>query len=93
MIWNLSESWGSVLSMQTTEPRAPANDRVATNLRILLATRQERPADLAAALDISPQSAGRRLRGEHDYRLTELEELARLFSVTLEDLLADPPTR
>lgn len=54
-------------------------------IRALMAEHEPRynGRDLAAALKISPQSAGRRLNGKHDFRISELQQIADWLEVPL----------
>lgn len=53
-----------------------ANERISTNLRGILAERRLGRSELANVLHISPQSASRRLNGEHDFKLSEINAIA-----------------
>ena len=75
---------------QTTNPPLPdqaASSRTAARHRALMASRRLTRSDLAVALGIGAQSAGRRLNGTHDFRLDELEDIAAWLRVPLSELV------
>lgn len=69
-----------------TTPGTPSQ-RLASTLRGLLAERRLKATDLATALDISNSAASRRLSGEHDFRINEIEALATWLDIPVGRLL------
>lgn len=55
-----------------------------------MAARNLKGIDLAAALEKSPSSAARWMRGEHAFRLDELEAIATWLDVPIDKLI--PPS-
>jgi hypothetical protein len=62
-------------------------ERVAEEVRALLARRMMTGADLAAAIGRSPMYVSRRVRGEVAFDLDDMERLAGVFGVEVADLL------
>jgi transcriptional regulator with XRE-family HTH domain len=62
-------------------------ERVAEEVRALLARRMMTGADLAAAIGKSPMYVSRRVRGEVAFDLDDMERLAGVFGVDVNDLL------
>lgn len=57
------------------------------NLKELLAKRRMKAVDLAKALNISPQQAGRYLNGSNQPKMETLIKLAELFDIAIDDLV------
>lgn len=77
--------------MITKETPLGVNQRIAARLRGLLGERDIKPAEMAEALNIKPQSARRRLKGEHDFKMNELEVIADWLGIGLASLVNPPP--
>jgi len=65
-------------------------ERVAEEVRALLARKMMTGADLATAIGRSPMYVSRRLRGEVAFDLDDMERLADVFGVGVSDLLPKP---
>lgn len=77
--------------MITKETPLGVNKRIAARLRGLLGEREIKPAEMAKALGIQPQSARRRLKGEHDFKMNELEAIADWLGIGIASLVNPPP--
>lgn len=74
----------------TTTPEAPARSltqRVAEEIRVVLARRQMRQSQLARQLNVTEQWLSVRLRGVQPIDLNDLERIADVLGVTVIDLL------
>lgn len=69
--------------MQVTTPGRTVDERV----RALAAARRASQETLGQVLGISQQAVSRRLSGQVDFRLAELQTLATYFDVPVEHLL------
>lgn len=70
-----------------------AADRVAGEVRAELARQRKSASDLAAALGITPHTAGRRLSGETPFDVVELARVATWLGVAMADLLGPDQTK
>lgn len=55
-----------------------------------MGSRNFKAGDLAKTLNISPQAAGRRMNGRHDFRINELSVIAEWVGWPLENLVSKP---
>lgn len=78
--------------MITQETPLGVNKRIASKLRGMLGERDIKPAEMAEALNIQPQSARRRLKGDHDFKMNELEAIAKWLGVDIGVLINPPPS-
>lgn len=62
-------------------------EALASEVRERAQSRDMRARHIASALDLAEISYSHRLRGEIDWRLDELEQLATLFETDLDELL------
>jgi transcriptional regulator with XRE-family HTH domain len=62
-------------------------ERVAEEVRVLLARKMMTGADLAAAIGRSPMYVSRRIRGEVAFDIDDMQRLAEVFDVEVLDLL------
>lgn len=60
---------------------------VAANVRAEMARRQVTQATLAAALGVTQQAVSRRLRGDVDFTVSELQAVADVLEVPVADLI------
>ena len=80
----------SVMTAETSNAPAPLSIVVAANVRAEAARRGLTQAKMAALLGMSRMAMSDRFRGRTPWTLDELEDLARKFGTTVEDLLARP---
>lgn len=66
-----------------------ANDRLRQNLRELMEWRRLTQAELAEALGVSQPWVSKRLSGVTPFQIEDLDRLARLFDLTVAQLLQD----
>lgn len=62
-------------------------DVVADNIRRACASRQMNRSDLARAMGMDVASAGYRWRGQREWKLSELDNVARVLGISVTDLL------
>lgn len=67
------------------------DERVAAQIRALMAARRLTSADLGAALDISQSSASRRMVGEGTFTLNEIQATAEWLGVPITDIITPVP--
>lgn len=67
-----------------------AAQRAATEIRGLMGARRLGAADLASVIDVSASTAKRRMAGESDLTLNELEAIAKWLGVTVARIIAPP---
>jgi transcriptional regulator with XRE-family HTH domain len=67
-----------------------SHSTVAANVRAELARRQIRHATVAVDLGYTPQAMSRRLSGAVPFTAVDLQHLARIVDVPIDDLLAEP---
>ena len=63
------------------------SERVAEEVRALMARRRVKQADLAAVLNVKQPQVSQRLNGHIDFTIAELDALARFFNVSPASLL------
>lgn len=68
------------------------NDRVCRKIGALIGETRTPKSDLAAALGLPPSALTRRLKGEVEWRVNDLVDVARFFGVALSDLVPDALT-
>jgi transcriptional regulator with XRE-family HTH domain len=75
--------------------RTDVRERVAGAVRAEVARQQRTRPEIAVAIGVSLATVGRRLAGEQDFTVTELDALARFLHVPLVRLLdiEDAPAR
>lgn len=67
-------------------------ERVAEEVRALLARKMMTGADLATAIGRSPMYVSRRVRGEVAFDIDDMQRLAEVFGVEVTDLMPKPTT-
>lgn len=72
----------------TTRAAVAAAERIAAEVRAELARQRKTAGDLAAALGITPHTAGRRLTGEVPFNVLEIEQIAAWLEVPSKQLYA-----
>lgn len=71
----------------------PLAKRLTANVRAELARRKISHRDAAAALGMTQSAASRRMRGDVEFSLTEVEQLAGLLEIPVGELLGETGTR
>lgn len=79
------------MSQPPTTPRQTSTlaDHVAANIRAELAVRRQTSKDLARVLHIGQRAASRRLSGDLDFSLNELDAVARWLGVARVELMRE----
>jgi transcriptional regulator with XRE-family HTH domain len=70
---------------------ATLNERVAAQIRALMAARRKTSADLGEALGISQSSASRRMLGDGLFTLNQIQETADWLGVPITDIITPVP--
>lgn len=70
---------------QTKAAHAGRRSRIAGEIRAELGRQQITQATLAAAIDISPATLSRRLRGDKPFFLEELEDISRFLGLPVSE--------
>jgi len=64
------------------------SEALAAEIRAEVARQRRTTTDLATEIGMSGAALGRRLRGEHPFDVTELEQIARALGISVTDLWA-----
>jgi hypothetical protein len=65
-------------------------ERIATNVRTIVAARRLKMKTVIASFGMSPQVFYKRMKGESKWSIDELEVLAEILDVDVADFLRDP---
>jgi DNA-binding Xre family transcriptional regulator len=81
----------SPASLQATGGKTQLDERVAAQIRALMAARRLTSMDLAAALGISQSAASRRMVGDGTFTLNEIQVAAEWLCVPITDIITPVP--